>query len=40
MNIWLAHAMVGVVWGAWQLPFVFVFGPYLTPDMLWTFVPL
>jgi membrane protease YdiL (CAAX protease family) len=40
MNIWLSHAIVGVVWGAWHLPFVFVFWPYLTPNMLWYFVPL
>jgi len=40
MNIWLSHAIVGLVWGAWHLPFVYVFWPYLTPDMLWTFVPL
>jgi len=40
MNIWLSHAIVGMVWGAWHLPFVFVFWFYLTPDMLWTFVPL
>jgi membrane protease YdiL (CAAX protease family) len=40
MNIWLSHAIVGLVWGAWHLPFVFVFWPYLTPDMLWYFVPL
>jgi membrane protease YdiL (CAAX protease family) len=39
-NIWLSHAIVGVVWGAWHLPFVFVFWSYLTPAMLWTFVPL
>lgn len=39
-NIWLSHAIVGMVWGAWHLPFVFVFWPYLTPDMLWYFVPL
>jgi membrane protease YdiL (CAAX protease family) len=40
MNIWLSHAIVGMIWGAWHLPFVYVFWPYLTPDMLWTFVPL
>jgi membrane protease YdiL (CAAX protease family) len=40
VNIWLSHAIVGMVWGAWHLPFVFVFWPYLTPNMLWTFVPL
>jgi membrane protease YdiL (CAAX protease family) len=40
MNIWLSHAIVGMVWGAWHLPFVFVFWPYLTPNMLWYFVPL
>ena len=40
INIWLSHALVGVVWGAWHLPFVFVFWPYLTPAMLWTFIPL
>jgi membrane protease YdiL (CAAX protease family) len=40
MNIWLSHAIVGMVWGAWHLPFIYVFWPYLTPDMLWTFVPL
>jgi membrane protease YdiL (CAAX protease family) len=40
MNIWLSDAIVGMVWGAWHLPFVYVFWPYLTPDMLWTFVPL
>jgi len=39
-NIWLSHAIVGMVWGAWHLPFVFVFWPYLTPNMLWYFVPL
>jgi membrane protease YdiL (CAAX protease family) len=40
VNIWLSHAIVGMVWGAWHLPFVFVFWSYLTPAMLWTFVPL
>lgn len=40
MNIWLSHAIVGVVWGTWHLPFIFVFWPYLTPNMLWYFVPL
>jgi membrane protease YdiL (CAAX protease family) len=40
LNIWLSHALVGLVWGAWHLPFVYVFWPYLTPAMLWTFVPL
>ena len=40
MNTWLSHALVGVVWGAWHLPFVFALWPYLTPAMLWTFVPL
>jgi membrane protease YdiL (CAAX protease family) len=40
MNIWLSHAIVGLIWGAWHLPFVYVFWPYLTPNMLWTFVPL
>ena len=39
-NVWLSHAIVGMVWGAWHLPFVFVFWPYLTPNMLWYFVPL
>ncbi|MFC1936034.1 type II CAAX prenyl endopeptidase Rce1 family protein [Chloroflexota bacterium] len=40
MNIWLSHAIVGLVWGAWHLPFVFVFWPYLTPNMMWYFIPL
>jgi membrane protease YdiL (CAAX protease family) len=40
MNIWLSHAIVGMVWGAWHLPFVHAFWPYLTPAMLWYFVPL
>ena len=40
MNIWLSHAIVGLVWGAWHLPFVLVFWPYLTANMLWYFVPL
>ena len=40
MNIWLSHAIVGLVWGAWHLPFVFIFWPYLTANMLWYFVPL
>jgi hypothetical protein len=39
-NVWLSHAVVGIIWGVWHLPFVFVFWPYLTPDMLWYFVPL
>jgi membrane protease YdiL (CAAX protease family) len=40
MNTWLSHAIVGVVWGAWHVPFVLVLWPYLTPAMLWAFVPL
>jgi membrane protease YdiL (CAAX protease family) len=40
MNIWLSHAIVGLVWGAWHLPFIFVFWSYLTQDMLWFFIPL
>ena len=40
LNPWLSHAIVGMVWGAWHLPFVLVLWPYLTPNMLWTFVPL
>ena len=40
MNIWLSHAIVGLVWGAWHLPFIFVLWPYLTPGMLWIFIPL
>ena len=40
MNIWLSHAIVGMIWGAWHLPFVFVFWFYLTPNMLWYFIPL
>lgn len=40
LNMWLSHAIVGLVWGAWHLPFVYVFWPYLTPNMLWYFVPL
>jgi membrane protease YdiL (CAAX protease family) len=40
MNIWLSHAIVGLIWGAWHLPFLFVFWVYVTPDMLWYFVPL
>lgn len=39
-NIWLSHAFVGLVWGVWHLPFVYVFWLYLTPEMLWYFVPL
>ncbi|HSG41930.1 MAG TPA: type II CAAX endopeptidase family protein [Anaerolineales bacterium] len=40
LNIWLSHAIVGLVWGAWHLPFIFVFWSYLTPNMLWYFIPL
>jgi membrane protease YdiL (CAAX protease family) len=40
MNIWLSHAIVGLVWGAWHIPFVLALWPYLTPDMLWYFIPL
>jgi membrane protease YdiL (CAAX protease family) len=40
INIWLSHAIVGLVWGAWHLPFVYVLWPYLSPDLLWYFVPL
>ncbi|MGZ9234782.1 MAG: CPBP family glutamic-type intramembrane protease [Anaerolineales bacterium] len=39
-NVWLSHAIVGLIWGAWHLPFIYVFWSYLTPDMLWYFVPL
>jgi membrane protease YdiL (CAAX protease family) len=40
LNIWLSHAIVGLVWGAWHLPFVFALWPYLTTSMLWYFIPL
>ena len=40
MNTWFSHAVVGMVWGAWHLPFVYVFWTYLSPDILWVFVPL
>jgi membrane protease YdiL (CAAX protease family) len=40
MNIWLSHSIIGLVWGAWHLPFIFVFWPYLTVNMLWYFIPL
>jgi len=40
LNVWVSHAIVGLVWGAWHLPFLFVFWPYLTPSMLWIFIPL
>jgi membrane protease YdiL (CAAX protease family) len=40
INAWLSHVIVGLVWGAWHLPFVFVLWPYLTANMLWYFVPL
>jgi membrane protease YdiL (CAAX protease family) len=39
-NIWLSHIVVGLVWGAWHLPFAFALWPYLTPAMLPVFVPL
>jgi membrane protease YdiL (CAAX protease family) len=39
-NIWLSHSIIGLVWGAWHLPFIFVFWPYLTVHMLWYFIPL
>lgn len=39
-NIWLSHITVGIIWGAWHLPFIFVLWPYLTPDMLPIFVAL
>lgn len=40
LNIWLSHTIVGLIWGVWHLPFVFAFWTYLTPNMLWYFVPL
>lgn len=40
LNIWLSHAIVGIVWGAWHLPFIFALWPYLTNEMLWYFIPL
>jgi membrane protease YdiL (CAAX protease family) len=40
LNLWLSHALVGLVWGAWHLPFLYAFWTYLTPEMLWAFVPL
>ena len=40
INIWLAHTIIGLIWGAWHLPFVYAFWPYLTPNMMWYFVPL
>jgi len=40
LNIWLSHALVGFVWAAWHLPFMFALWPYLTPNMVWYFIPL
>lgn len=40
LNIWLSHAIVGLIWGAWHLPFIYVFWTYLTPEMLWYFIPV
>lgn len=40
LNRWLSHVVVGIVWGLWHLPFVFVFWPYLEPGMLVYFIPL
>lgn len=40
LNPWFAHAIVGLIWGGWHLPFVFAFWPYLSTDMLWYFIPL
>ena len=40
LNIWLSHAIVGIIWGAWHLPFAYVFWTYLTPEMLWYFIPI
>jgi len=40
LNTWLSHVIVGLVWGAWHLPFALALWPYLTPSMLWAFVPL
>lgn len=40
MSVWLSHAIVGLVWGLWHLPFLFVFWPYLEPGMLVYFIPL
>jgi membrane protease YdiL (CAAX protease family) len=40
LNTWLSHVIVGLVWGAWHLPFVLALWPYLTPRLLWAFVPL
>ena len=39
-NIWLSHAFIGLIWGLWHLPFMMVFWPYLTPNMLPIFIPL
>ncbi len=40
MNTWRAHALVGLIWGTWHLPFIYVFWPYLSPGLLWYFIPL
>jgi membrane protease YdiL (CAAX protease family) len=40
MNIWFSHTIIGLVWGVWHLPFVFILWHYLMPNMLWYFVPL
>jgi hypothetical protein len=29
-----------LIWGAWHLPFIYVFWTYLTPEMLWYFIPM
>lgn len=40
LDIWLSHAIVGMIWGAWHLPFVLILWNYLNPSMLWYFIPL
>jgi len=38
LNTWVAHALVGLIWGAWHLPYLRAITPY-SSESLWTLVP-
>jgi membrane protease YdiL (CAAX protease family) len=38
LNVWGSHALVGLIWGAWHLPFLRAITPY-TSESLVTLVP-
>jgi membrane protease YdiL (CAAX protease family) len=38
LNVWIAHVLVGLIWGIWHLPYLRAITPYCS-ESFWTLVP-